>query len=71
MAAGNAKAEQKSSTESNTDSSASNSDFSSENGSSDVSDLNKFEKAFDEFGRLIEGFFFAPSRTSGEALSVI
>ena len=55
MASSDAKAEQESSTESDSDSSASNSDFSSEDGSSDASDLDKFEEAFDEFGRLTEG----------------
>ena len=39
-----------SSPESGSDSSDSNSDFSSEDGSSDVSDLDKFEEAFKEFG---------------------
>ena len=37
------------------DSSDSNSDFSSEDGSSDVSDLDKFEEAYEEFGKLTEG----------------
>ena len=55
MASGDAKAKQESSTESNSDSSDSNSDFSSEDGSSDVSDLDKFEEAYQEFGRLTEG----------------
>ena len=55
MASGDAKAKQESSTESNSDSSDSNSDFSSEDGSSDVSDLDKFEEAYHEFGRLTEG----------------
>ena len=55
MASGDAKAEQESSIESNSDSSDSNSDFSSEDGSSDVSDLDKFEEAYEEFGRLTEG----------------
>ena len=50
-----AKVEQESSTESDSDSSASNSDFSSEDGSSDASDLDKFEEAFAEFGKLTEG----------------
>ena len=55
MVSGDAKAKQESSTESNSDSSASNSDFSSEDGSSDVSDLDKFEEAYEEFGKLTEG----------------
>ena len=55
MASGEAKAEKESSTESNSDSSASNSDFSSEDGSSDVSDLDKFEEAYKEFGGLTAG----------------
>ena len=55
MASGATKAELESSTESNSDSSASNSDFSSEDGSSDVSDLDKFEEAYKEFGGLTEG----------------
>ena len=54
-ASGDAKNEQKSSTETNSDSSASNLDFSSEDGSSDVSDLDKLEEAYNEFGRLTEG----------------
>ena len=37
--------------------SGSNSDFSSEDGSSDESDLDKFEEAFAEFGKLTEGVF--------------
>ena len=52
---GDTKAKQESSTESNSDSSDSNSDFSSEDGSSDVSDLDKFEEAYEEFGKLTEG----------------
>ena len=55
MASSDAKVEQESSTESDSDSSASNSDFSSEDGSSDASDLDKFEEAFAEFGKLTEG----------------
>ena len=55
MASGNTKAKQESSTESNSDSSDSNSDFSSEDGSSDVSDLDKFEEAYQELGKLTEG----------------
>ena len=55
MASGEAKAEKESSTESNSDSSASNSDLSSEDGSSDVSDLDKFEEAYKEFGGLTAG----------------
>ena len=43
---------QESSPESSSDSSDSNSDFSSEDGSSDVSDLDKFEEAYEEFGKL-------------------
>ena len=54
MASSDAKVEQESSTESDSDSSASNSDFSSD-GSSDASDLDKFEEAFAEFGKLTEG----------------
>ena len=42
--------DKESSPESGSDSSDSNSDFSSEDGSSDVSDLDKFEEAFKEFG---------------------
>ena len=41
--------------ESDSDSSDSNSDFSSEDGSSDVSDLDKFEEAYKEFGKLTAG----------------
>ena len=41
--------------ESESDTSDSNSDFSSEDGSSDVSDLDKFEEAFKEFGKLTAG----------------
>ena len=52
MAGGEAKAVKESSDESNSDSSASNSHFSSEDGSSDVSDLDKFHK---EFGGLTAG----------------
>ena len=52
---GDVKAELESSAESDSDSSASNSDFSSEDGSSDVSDLDRFEEAFAEFGKLTEG----------------
>ena len=55
MASGDTKAKQESSTNSNSDTSDSNSDFSSEDGSSDVSDLDKFEEAYQEFGRLTEG----------------
>ena len=55
MASEDAKDKQESSIESNSDSSESNSDFSSEDGPSDVSDLDKFEEAYHEFGRLTEG----------------
>ena len=55
MASSDAKVEQESSTESDSDSSASNSDFSSEGGSSNASDLDKFDEAFAEFGKLTEG----------------
>ena len=48
-------AEPDSSKESDSSSSGSNSDFSSEDGSSDESDLDKFEEAFAEFGKLSEG----------------
>ena len=44
-----------SSPESGSDSSDSNSDFNSEDGSSDVSDLDKFEEAYREFGKLTAG----------------
>ena len=44
-----------SSQESESDTSDSNSDFSSEDGSSDVSDLDKFEEAFKKFGKLTAG----------------
>ena len=47
--------ERESSPESCSDSSDSNSDFSSDDGSSDVSDLDKFEEDYEEFGKLIEG----------------
>ena len=46
---------QESSPESSSDSSDSNSDFSSEDGSSDVSDLDKFKEAYEEFGKLTAG----------------
>ena len=55
MGSGDAKVEEESPTESDSDSSATNSDFSSEDGSSDASDLDKFEDAFAEFGKLTEG----------------
>ena len=55
MATGDSNANQDSSAESDSDSSDSNSDFSSEDGSSDVSDLDKFEEAYQEFGKLTEG----------------
>ena len=54
-ATGDVKMERESSPESCSDSSDSNSDFSSEDGSSDVSDLDKFEEAYEEFGKLTEG----------------
>ena len=54
-ATGDAKMERESSPESCSDSSDSNSDFSSDDGSSDVSDLDKFEEAYEEFGKLTEG----------------
>ena len=47
---GDVNMDMESSQESGSDSSDSNSDFSSEDGSSDVSDLDKFEEAFKEFG---------------------
>ena len=50
MASGDGKTNQESSAESDSDTSDSNSDFSSEDGSSDVSDLDKFEEAYQEFG---------------------
>ena len=53
-ATGDVKMERESSPESCSDSSDSNSDFSSEDGSSDVSDLDKFEEAYEEFGKLTE-----------------
>ena len=46
------KMERESSPESSSDSSDSNSDFSSEDRSSDVSDLDKFEEACEEFGEV-------------------
>ena len=55
MATGDSNANQNSSAESDSDSSDSNSDFSNEDGSSDVSDLDKFEEAYQEFGKLTEG----------------
>ena len=54
-ATGDVKMERESSLESSSDSSDSNSDFSSEDGSSDVSDLDKFEEAYEEFGKLTAG----------------
>ena len=54
-ATGDVKMERESSPESSSDSSDSNSDFSSEDGSSDVSDLDKFEEAYKEFGKLTAG----------------
>ena len=55
MTSGEANAEKESSTESDSDGSASNSHFSSEDGSSEVSDLDKFEEAYKEFGGLTAG----------------
>ena len=55
MATGDSNANQDSPAESDSDSSDSNSDFSSEDGSSDVSDLDKFEEAYHEFGKLTPG----------------
>ena len=55
VATGDTKMKQESSPESSSDSSDSNSDFSSEDGSSDVSDLDKFEEAYEEFGKLTAG----------------
>ena len=55
VATGDTKMKQESSPESSCDSSDSNSDFSSEDGSSDVSDLDKFEEAYEEFGKLTAG----------------
>ena len=52
---GTVKMERESSPESCSESSDSNSDFSSEDGSSDVSDLDKFEEAYEEFGKLTAG----------------
>ena len=54
-ATGDVKMERESSPESSSDSSDSNSDVSSEDGSSDVSDLDKFEEAYKEFGKLTAG----------------
>ena len=50
-----AKGEKESSDEVDSDSSGSNSDFSSEDGSSEASDLDKFEEAYKEFSRLTAG----------------
>ena len=55
MVGDEAKSEKESSEEVDSDSSGSNSDFSSEDGSSDVSDLDKREKAYTEFGKLTAG----------------
>ena len=55
MDSGDVKVEPDSSDESDSYSSASNSDFSSEDGSSDESDLDKFEEAFADFGKLSQG----------------
>ena len=52
---GDVNMDKESSPESGSDSSDSNSDFSSEDGSSDVSDLDKFEEAFQEFGNRRSG----------------
>ena len=52
---GDVNMDKESSPESGSDGSDSNSDFSSEDGSSDVSDLDKFEEAFQEFGKLTAG----------------
>ena len=52
---GDVKMERESSPESSSDSSDSNSDVSSEDGFSDVSDLDKFEEAYEEFGKLTAG----------------
>ena len=56
VATGDVIMDRASSPESGSESSDSNSDFSSEDGSSDVSDLDKFEKAFKEFGKLTAFF---------------
>ena len=55
VATGDVNMDRASSPESDSDSSDSNSDFSSEDGSSDVSDLDKFEEAYKEFGKLTAG----------------
>ena len=55
MGSADVKAEPDSSNESDSYSSGPNSDFSSENGSSDESDLDKFEEAFTEFRKLSQG----------------
>ena len=55
VATGDVNMDRESSPESGSDSSDSNSDFSSEDGSSDVSDLDKFEEAYAEFGKLTAG----------------
>ena len=52
VGSGDVKVEPHSSAESESSSSASNSDVSSEDGSSEESDLDKFEEAFGEFGKL-------------------
>ena len=55
MVSDEAKGGKESSDEFDSDSSGSNSDFSSEDGSSEASDLDKFEEAYKEFSRLTEG----------------
>ena len=55
VGSGDVKVEPDSSDESDSSSSASNSDFSSEDGSSQESDLDRFEEAFAEFGKLAQG----------------
>ena len=55
VGSGDVKVETASSAESESSSSASNSDISSEDGSSEESDLDKFEEAFGEFVELARG----------------
>ena len=55
MAEGEGKSEQESSEEEDSDSSGSNSDFSSNDDTSEVSDLDKFEEAYKEFRDLTDG----------------
>ena len=55
VGSGDVKVEPDSSAESESSSSASNSDISSKDGSSEESDLDKFEEAFAEFGKLSRG----------------